>query len=29
MLRPQPGGSVNPDLADLMTRSTYSACRRR
>ena len=23
VLRPQPGGSVNPDLADLMTRSTY------
>ena len=23
ILRPQPGGSVNPDLADLMTRSTY------
>jgi ribose transport system permease protein len=22
-LRPQPGGSVNPDFADLMTRSTY------
>lgn len=23
ILRPQPGGSINPDLADLMTRSTY------
>jgi ribose transport system permease protein len=23
VLRPQPGGSINPDLADLMTRSTY------
>ena len=23
VLRPQPGGSVNPELADLMTRSTY------
>ena len=23
ILRPQPGGSVNPDLADFMTRSTY------
>jgi ribose transport system permease protein len=23
-LRPQPGGSVNPDFADLMTRSTYA-----
>jgi ribose transport system permease protein len=23
IIRPQPGGSINPDLADLMTRSTY------
>jgi ribose transport system permease protein len=23
ILRPQPGGSINPELADLMTRSTY------
>jgi len=23
VLRPQPGGSINPELADLMTRSTY------
>jgi ribose transport system permease protein len=23
VLRPQPGGSINPDLADLMTRSTF------
>ena len=23
ILRPQPGGSINPDLADLMTRSIY------